>query len=138
MGEVTALPASTSREAKMPANRRRPLLNVGSKKMIDYAKIDPILAEWAKDHGLHIFTQYKDEEVRAIDVVDDAGNIYGVYVAPPDQDGKIKVNASGRGKKAPSASRTATVANLSQVLEATYQEIEDWIHSRGNTRTPVK
>ncbi len=42
---------------------------------MNYAAIDKILTPWLKLHGLHVFTMYREDEVRSIDVVDDAGDI---------------------------------------------------------------
>jgi len=43
---------------------------------MNYADIDKVLTPWSKRLGLHVITKYRDEEVRSIDVVDDAGGRY--------------------------------------------------------------
>ena len=39
-----------------------------------YLKIERIVEDWSKKVGLHQQYEYKDEKVRSINVVDDAGN----------------------------------------------------------------
>ena len=50
--------------------------------MIMYGCIDPELNAWATNHGLKIFTQYKDEEVRSTDVMGSSGKKCQIWVEP--------------------------------------------------------
>lgn len=34
--------------------------------MSDYSAIDPILSVWASKHGVQVFTEHQDEEIRAV------------------------------------------------------------------------
>jgi hypothetical protein len=34
--------------------------------MGDYSTIDPLLSAWASRHGLQVFTEHQDEEIRAV------------------------------------------------------------------------
>jgi hypothetical protein len=45
-----------------------------------YAEIDSQLEAWAKTASLAVCRQYKDEEVRSTDVVDDQGCRYQIWV----------------------------------------------------------
>jgi len=110
-----------------------------------FSKIDPILFPWAKTHGLHIYTQCRDDEIRAIDVVDDVGDSYSLSVGSPLEDGSIAVWVSEQrvdgkpvvSRKIQSQAFTTTVAELEQTLELAYCRAESWISERGHTRTPV-
>lgn len=46
------------------------------KTVATYESIQPVLDDWAQAHGLHLFTEYQGEEVRATHIVDDKGGIY--------------------------------------------------------------
>lgn len=100
-----------------------------------YKDIDPILNAWAKRHGLYMHTEYKDDEVRDTDIIDDAGNPYGLYVSEPDGNGDMQVSYAGNGHEA--ITIDATLDNLDTILEKAYSDILRWITDSGNTRTPV-
>ena len=46
--------------------------------MSAYAAIDPILTAWARRKGLHVYTHYKDDEIRSVAIYgpDDAKGVY--------------------------------------------------------------
>ncbi len=45
-----------------------------------FQEIDPILLPWAERHTLYVSTEYKDEEVRSISVVNEFADVYMIYV----------------------------------------------------------
>jgi hypothetical protein len=47
-----------------------------------FAALDETLAAWLKRHGLFLKTEYRDRPVRAVTVVDDAGDTYSIWFAP--------------------------------------------------------
>ena len=105
-----------------------------------YSQIDPILVPWAKTHGLFVATQFKDEEVRSIQIVDDAGDSYGMWVDVPQADGSVTVAIAEHGAPSRKIRRqtfTTRVAELGQTLDSAYAVAESWIRERGHTRTPV-
>jgi len=105
-----------------------------------YAQIDAVLVPWAKSHGLFVATQFKDEEVRSIQIVDDAGDSYGLWVDVPHEDGSVSVSVAEHGAPSRKIRRqtfTTKVAELNQTLESAYAVAESWMRERGHTRTPV-
>lgn len=110
-----------------------------------YFQIDPVLMPWARTHGLHVYTECRDDEIRAIDIVDDLGDSYSLGVGSPDTDGSVRVwvseqRVAGRpvvSRQIRSQTFTTTVAELEQVLESAYRQTELWISERGHTRSPV-
>ena len=106
--------------------------------MSKYGTIQAVLDDWAQVHGLHLFTQYQDEEVRTSHIVNDKGAIYGVWISPPSEDGKVTIGAASHQKRGPSVRKDCAVADLRNALESVYKKVEEWITEAGSTRTPVK
>lgn len=106
--------------------------------MNKYENIQSILEDWAKAHGLLILTNYQGEEVRATDIVDDNGEIYGLWVSAPDSNEQVTIGAAAHRKRGPQLRKECTVADLRTELELCYHEIDAWIQDSGSTRTPVK
>jgi hypothetical protein len=104
-----------------------------------YDAVDPILLPWLKRHGLQVFTRYRDEAVRSIDVVDDAGDRYQIAVSPPNLSGKLTVIAGNylRKKKQKRVEYPSNVSGLESTLEEAYSQIMEWVAQDGHTRTPV-
>lgn len=96
--------------------------------------IDAILTEWAARHGLHVQTRYRDEEVRSVDVVDDQGARYQVWLVQRP-DGDVEVNAWDHRDLRTCIKSTA--AGLPEALEAGYLQVLAWIGAARHTRTPV-
>ena len=102
---------------------------------MNYAEIDKVLTPWSQRHGLHVSTKHRDEEVRSIDVVDDTGSRYQIWLADALEAAKVKVSAwDYKDKKKTVASN---LPDLEQVLEAIYSEVMVWVIQAGHTRTPV-
>lgn len=109
---------------------------------VTYEQIDEILIPWTKQKGLHIFAEYKETEIRGVNIVDDSGDIYsmGVFLQSSEPNA-IKV-AYGRdhptGKtNRKVGSRMASLETLLVQLDSAWMEIESWIAERGHKRTPV-
>ena len=110
-----------------------------------YSQIDPVLFPWARTHGLHVYTECRDDEIRSIDIVDDAGDSYALGVSSPRDDGAVSVWVSEQrvggqavtSRKIQSETFTTTVAELEHTLERAYRHAESWISDRGHMRTPV-
>lgn len=96
--------------------------------MNKYASIDCTIRDWAFKHKLTLFTTCRDEEFRAINVVDKDGRIYGIGVYPPDS-GNVTVSYHAWDFK----KRHQTVTISINVLEATLDEalkiIHEWMAS---------
>jgi hypothetical protein len=44
----------------------------------NYAAFDPVLNAWTAQHGLHVLTRHRDEEVRSVAIVDAAGREFQI------------------------------------------------------------
>ena len=106
---------------------------------MSYAAVDKILTPWLKRHGLHVFTLYREDEVRSIDVVDDAGDRYQIAVSEPDESERVRVFAGNLKSKRKRKSREyeSTLSDLERVLEEAYSQIMEWVREEVHTRTPV-
>jgi len=107
---------------------------------MNYLQIDPILYPWAKTHGLFVATQFKDEEVRSIQIVDDAADSYGLWISAPQENGLINIGiAENTSRKAKSRRQafTSSLVDFGKTLEKAYAIAESWIQEKGHTRTPV-
>lgn len=100
--------------------------------MSTYADSDPELTDFASSHGLHVYTSDRGVDVRSVDVVDDSGCIYHLWLSP-SPDGEMAVVTSD------STNRQARFEEgpIRQRLEAAYGSVEKWIREDGHTRTPV-
>ncbi len=65
---------------------------------MNYTVIDPIIVQWAKHNSLTLGTNYKDYEVRSIDIVSRAGNRCQIWIDIPI-DGTVKVHVWNYKKK---------------------------------------
>ncbi len=98
-----------------------------------FEAIDPALQAWANRERLHLATRYRDDEVRAFAVVDDAGGEYDIWVTMAQAD-PVTVHAWDRESKARwmAGGRPPDVDRL---LSAALAEIDAWIRRRGRTRS---
>ncbi|MFC4691285.1 hypothetical protein ACFO5T_12675 [Dokdonia genika] len=101
-----------------------------------YFKIDRIVQDWAKKVGINTQYEYKDEKVRSLNVMDDAGNKYQICVETIKWR-RIKVcttnNISGPKRKI--WTKKCKLSNLTKVLFEAYGVTEQWISKSGNSRT---
>lgn len=111
------------------------LIGSNSKKR-RYSAIDKVVEEWSKKVGLHPQYEYKDEKVRSMKVVDDAGNSYQIWIETLKWR-RLKVLASNNKsrKKNRKWRRKCKDSNLTKVLFEAYGVTEQWILKSGNTRT---
>ena len=58
-----------------------------------YAAIDSILQRWSRRHGLAISAEYRDEEVRSLELTDQRHRRYQIWIDPPDRRGVVVVHA---------------------------------------------
>lgn len=123
-----------------------PVLRTTSVTGLSYADLDPALYRWAERHGLHVRTRDREWEVRAVTIVDDAGDTYGLSVVPLE-DGRIRITAGLReraqrrtsipDRKALRLVEEVPLSDLPQALEAGYTRVETWIAGAGHARTPT-
>jgi len=91
---------------------------------MSYDQIDPAIQAWASNHTLPVYTQYKDVEVRSVELVGVSGQKVQIWIDQPlygwvgvhvwnykklRQDWKVQTN------------------KLEATLEQAYQKAMDWI-----------
>lgn len=102
---------------------------------MNYNDFDNALKVLCEKHGLHVFSQDRDWEVRTIQVVDDSGDVYGLCLCPDGNEVSITVVCRQNNKFIQSF--RCNLAALEDVLEEAYAQIDDWIRYFGHTRTPI-
>jgi len=98
-----------------------------------FIDLDPVLDLWCKRRGLFKHTRMQDSEIRGIEVVDDAGDVYQISVIPTDHGSTVVVGISDRRKER--AEYRTSLEVLEETLEDAYSKIEHWMVIRGHTRT---
>jgi hypothetical protein len=102
-----------------------------------YDQVDPILTPWAMTHGLFVVTQFKDCEVRSIQIVDDAGDSYQLSVDVLRDDGALSVSIYDPAAPRRSQTFATSIAELGATLESAYATAESWMRDKGHSRTAV-
>jgi hypothetical protein len=112
---------------------------------MNFTPVDRVLPSWLKRHGLHVHSEYKDEEVRSVMVVDDQGSTYQIWVDLTAA-GTFRTSAAvletvprlPSRKLRPFAFTVETGAEgLTEALENAYALVVSWIKGFGHTRTPA-
>jgi len=91
---------------------------------MSYELIDPIISRWAQKHTLYIFTSYKDEEVRSIDVVSAKGERFQIWF---DRPLGTQVGIHAWNYKKIKREWVVEVSDLQSVLEEVLQTVKSWI-----------
>jgi hypothetical protein len=107
----------------------------------EFHRVDPILETWAKKFGLHIYRAHQDVEVRAVTVVDDSSDQYGIWIDPLPND-FYEVGCAWRlGRKVERKRVTkewktvSSRSDLASALDRAYETVDNWIRENGQTRT---
>jgi len=95
------------------------------------AKLDDQLGFFCKKNGLHVSSRYQGEEMRSVELVDDQGAGYQIWLETLD--GAWIVKAWDR--KSFTFSCIVENEEFGLALENTYKEVMSWILSAGHTRT---
>jgi hypothetical protein len=53
---------------------------------MSYSNIDSILLNWTKRHQLVLCSRYRDSDVRSIEIVDNAGKRYQIWIDEPENE----------------------------------------------------
>ena len=69
-----------------------------------YAELDPAITAWADHHQLQVATQYKDYEVRSVDIPRRTLSLwrrppFQIWIDEPDSDGFVAVHAWDRERQ---------------------------------------
>jgi hypothetical protein len=94
---------------------------------MSYENIDPIIREWANKHKLTVYSSYQDYEVRSLDVVDEKGRKYQIWIDPPDENGSVDVHAWDYKKRR--KDYTTSTYDLGICLEQAYNTVLLWIQA---------
>ncbi len=94
--------------------------------------LDSALIAFCEEYGLQLATKYKDSEVRSIDVVDDQGASYQIWIEGSEPDWVIKC----WDKHERSDEIGVQERQISRGLRDAYQRIEIWISADGHSRNP--
>lgn len=91
---------------------------------MSYQILDQILEDWAKKHSLHLYTTYKDEEVRSIDIVSPSGKHFQLWLDDPGSNERTVIHVWDYRKRR--SDFDADLSNLKTQLERAYSEIKSW------------
>jgi len=94
---------------------------------VGYQKIDPIIQDWADKHKLRVYTSYQDYEVRSVDVVDQKGRKYQIWIDSPDQFGNVGVHAWDYKRRR--KDYMVSTNDLRGCLEEAYNTVLLWIQT---------
>jgi hypothetical protein len=111
-----------------------------------YDEIDPIFYAWARRHGLQVFTDCKDEEVRMVRMYGDGKEHAGIGISFSliengqsriVEDDRFWVNV-GISRRPSRNSRfeqlEANLETLDDVLEHAYTKAVSWLSSSGSVQ----
>jgi len=91
---------------------------------MNYHILDSILNRWAKKHSLHVYTIYKGEAVRSIEVVSPAGKRFQIWIDDPSSNGKTEIHAWDYRKRR--CSFDTDLSSFESYLERAYSEVRRW------------
>jgi hypothetical protein len=86
---------------------------------------DPAITAWAAKHTLHLYTTYRDEEVRSVELVGSDGRKCQLWIDAPDQSGNVQVHAWDYKKRREDCK--GTVADLPRCLDQAYATAMKWL-----------
>jgi hypothetical protein len=89
-----------------------------------YPSLDPIIDAWKRRHGLHVYTQYRDSEVRSANVVSRIGERFQIWLGVPE-DGQISVHAWDYEKR--KREWTVSTSQLDTALEDAMKTVKTWM-----------
>jgi hypothetical protein len=96
-------------------------------RMSAYAAIDPILTAWARQKGVHVFTHYRDDEIRSVAIYGPDDDEGGLGISRIDEHGMVAVLAAARNgfRK----DRLVPLSELADVLTEMYDELAQHVAS---------
>lgn len=92
-----------------------------------YETIDPVILRWSAEHGVHVSTAYKDEEVRSIQLVGRGDAKCQIWIDVPDSSGSVEVHVWDYKKRR--RDFHTDVQALKKVLEEAHATALDWCNS---------
>jgi hypothetical protein len=102
---------------------------------MNYESIDPIISVWATKHNLHIYTTYRDEEVRSVDLIGSNDRKCQLWIEAPDQSGNVQVHIWDYKKRKRDYKVGAN--NLPRCLEDAYATATKLLTTGDSSRQPM-
>jgi hypothetical protein len=96
---------------------------------MSYELIDAAILNWTAKHGLHLYTSYRDEEVRSVDLVGSNGQRCQLWVDPPDHTGKVQVHVWDYHKRRQDCK--TVISDLPRCLDEAYETAAQWVGTGG-------
>lgn len=95
-----------------------------------YESVDPVFGEWAKRHGLEVFTRYHETDVRTVFMQGANSERGQIWIDPPASDGAVAVHVAvyrNRGRDNQKSDLLAERDSLDAVLDEAYALIAGWL-----------
>jgi hypothetical protein len=92
-----------------------------------YAVVDPAIRQWCEVHSLVLCTDFKDYDVRSVDVVGPGGRKCQVWIDPPE-DGLVTVHIWPYAP--PHKCLTVRVEDISKALEQAYDLAAQFVKAK--------
>lgn len=90
---------------------------------MSYSAIDPIIQKWTQQHGLSLFTEYKDSEVRSVDIAGSNGQKFQIWIDRPKG---VQVSVHAWDYKKRRQDWNATTTDLDNFLEEAIKTVRSW------------
>lgn len=94
---------------------------------MSYEKIDTTLYPWATKNRLHVYTQYKEYEVRSIEIVNAKGKKAQLWLDTCEDSTTVVVHIWDYKKR--KREYSTDISLLSTVLDNAYNEASLWLES---------
>lgn len=98
---------------------------------MSYELVDEVLEPWSSAHRLHVYTEYKDEPVRSMDMVGSKGSKVQIWIDPVSADGIVSVQIWDHHSRRRDLS--GPVADLGKLLNTAHQEATEWLSDPRDT-----
>ena len=90
-----------------------------------YELVDQVLEPWSSARHLHIYSEYKNESVRSIDIVGHNDSKVQIWIDPPSADGIVKVHLWDYGSRREEWS--GPIIYLNTLLDGAYELATEWL-----------
>lgn len=87
--------------------------------------IDPVIFEWGRRINYPVDTEYKDFEVRSVEMVSPDCRRFQIWIDPPDPSGSTMVHLWDYKKR--SIEKRADVNSLAAALDELTAECQNWM-----------
>jgi hypothetical protein len=92
---------------------------------MNYSKLDDVIDKWAKQNSLLIYKKYQDNEVRSTSVVSPSGEMFQIWIDPPDENDEVGVHVWDRKNR--KRDWRVSAAQLSLALDEAAKTAKSWM-----------